>query len=62
MNFPGLPSKECFLENLNSLCNEYGIDYLLHYAIEWFYPYYNISSVVSMVYYYSLNTNENYLN
>jgi len=40
---------ECFLENLNSLYNVYGINYLLHYAIEWFHPYYNISAVVSMV-------------
>lgn len=49
LNFPGLPSIECFLENLNSLFNIHGIDYLLHYALEWFYPYYNISSIVSMV-------------
>ncbi|VVC41224.1 Hypothetical protein CINCED_3A001036 [Cinara cedri] len=48
MDFPGLPSVEYFLENLNNLCELHGIDYLLHYAIEWFYPYYNISSVVSM--------------
>ncbi|XP_060880843.1 uncharacterized protein LOC132952538 [Metopolophium dirhodum] len=48
INFPGLPSFECLLENLNTLSSLYGIDYLLHYAIEWFYPYYNISPVVSM--------------
>lgn len=55
MNFPGLPSIECVLDNFSSIYNVYGLDYLLHYAIEWFYPYYNISSIVSTVNYYLLN-------
>lgn len=51
MNFPGLPLIEFFLDNFNDLCNLHGIDYLLHYAIEWFYPHYNILSVVTTVNY-----------
>ncbi|XP_025416590.1 uncharacterized protein LOC112687852 isoform X2 [Sipha flava] len=48
LSFPGLCPFERFLENLNNIFNVHGVDYLLHYAAEWFYPYYNISSVVSM--------------
>lgn len=49
LSFPGLPSIEYFLENLDTLGNIHGVNYLLHYALEWFYPYYNISPIVSMV-------------
>ncbi|XP_050536531.1 uncharacterized protein LOC126902890 isoform X2 [Daktulosphaira vitifoliae] len=47
INFPGLQSRECVLENLNDLSNLYGIEYLLHYVLEWFYPYYHNTSVIS---------------
>ncbi|XP_050430653.1 uncharacterized protein LOC126839387 isoform X2 [Adelges cooleyi] len=47
LNFPGQQSKECFLENLNDLCDLHGVDYVLHYALEWFYPYYNTSAIIS---------------